>query len=63
MNEVQIFLTTPEALLFKDFQEFHATFALLVQKGVFDTKFGSVTLNFADGEIKTIEKKEIIYHK
>lgn len=65
MNDTQVtlFLTTPEALMFKEFQQFHATFALLCSKGVFDTKFGKVTLNFANGEIQNITKEEVIFHK
>ncbi len=66
MNEVPqvtIFLTTPEAELFKSYQQFHQTFALLVTKGVFDIKTGQATLNFFNGELQTIEKKEIVWHK
>ena len=44
--EVTIFLTPPEALLFKDFQEYHNTFTLLCQKGVFSIKNGSVIIHF-----------------
>ena len=62
-EQITIFLTPPEATLFKSFQEYHNTFTLLCQKGVFATKFGKVILNFADGELKTIEKQEVIYHK
>lgn len=61
--QVTILLTTPEALLFKDFQQFHATFALLVQKGVFDIKYGKAILNFANGELQNIVKEETVWKK
>ncbi len=65
MNEpdIQIFLTTPEAMLFRDFQQFHKTFALLVQKGVFDVKNGSVTLHFDSlGNVQKIERKDYLFN-
>lgn len=61
--DITLILTPSEVLMFKDFQQYHDTFTLLCQKGVFQTKFGKVILNFADGELKTITKEEIIYHK
>lgn len=61
-DEVTILLTTPEAIMFRDFQQFHTTFALLISKGVFDTKNGSVTLNFdSNGQIKTIQRSDFLY--
>ncbi len=62
-DQVTIFLTTPEAALWKDYQQFHATFALLVEKGVFDIGYGSATLNFAGGELQNITKNEIVWKK
>ena len=63
MNEVTIFLTTPDALLFKEFQQFHKTFALLCSKGVFDTKNGSITLHFGpSGEISSIVRQDSLYN-
>ena len=61
--QVTIFLTPPDAELFKSWQEFHSTFKLLCEKGVFDTKYGKVTLNFANGQLQTITKEEIIFHR
>lgn len=63
MNEVTIFLTPPEALLFKDFQQYHLMFTLLCQQGVFDVRNGQVIINFGPtGEISTIERKDILYN-
>jgi hypothetical protein len=62
--QVAIYLTTPEALMFKDFQKFHETFALLVSKGVFDIKSGSATIHFdSQGEIALIERNDRLYNR
>lgn len=61
--QITIFLSTPEAELFKSYQQFHKTFQLLCEKGVFDIKYGKAILNFANGEIQNITREEIIYHK
>lgn len=62
-DQITIFLTTPEAIMFRDFQKFHATFALLISKGVFDIEYGNATLNFHAGELQNITKQEVVYHK
>ena len=62
MNEVTVFLTTPEAEMFKDFQQFHDTFALLVKRGVFDVKGGSVVIHFDHlGMIQKIERHDSLF--
>lgn len=63
MDNVTIILTTPEAQMFKDFQQFHSTFALLIEKGVFDIQFGKAILNFQHGELQNIIKEEVVYRK
>lgn len=61
-KQVTIFLTTPEALLFKQYQEFHATFQLLCEKGVFDIKGGSAVIHFdTNGHIARIERHDSLY--
>ncbi len=60
--EVTIILSTPEALLFKDFQQFHSTFALLVKQGVFDIKGGSAIIHFDPmGIIQKIERHDSLF--
>lgn len=50
--------------MFKDFQKFHETFALLVSKGVFDIKSGSATIHFdSQGEIALIERNDRLYNR
>jgi hypothetical protein len=61
-QEITVFLTTPEAMMFRNYQQFHDTFALMVQKGVFDIKGGSVTIHFdANGIIQKIERKDNLF--
>ena len=61
-DEVTIILTTPEAIMFKDFQQFHETFALLVKSGAFDIKNGSFTCHLdAQGNIQTIKRDDVLY--
>ena len=61
-DQVIVYLTTPEAELFKSMQQFHSTFALLCSSGVFDTKNGSCEIHFdSNGEIKKIEKHVSLY--
>ncbi len=63
-DEVTIILTTPDAELFKSFNQFHATFALLCKSGVFDVKNGSVTMHFDSlGNIAKIERHDSLFDK
>lgn len=60
--EVTIFLTPQDTELFKSFQQFHTTFALLCSKGVFDIKNGSATLHFDNnGFIQKIERHDNLF--
>ncbi len=62
MDNIIITLTTPEAIQFRNFQQFHDTFALLCKSGVFDMKNGSATIHFDQfGTIQKIERKDSLY--
>lgn len=62
-NEVNIILTTPEAIMFRDFQQFHEVFASLVKSGVFDIKNGQATIHFDhEGNIQRIERKDDLFN-
>lgn len=62
MDEVTLILTTPEAIMFRDFQQFHSTFELLCSKGIFDIKNGSATIHFDhNGQIQKIERKDNLF--
>lgn len=61
---IKIELTTVEAIQFRDWQQFHSTFALLAKSGVFDIKNGSAVLHFdPDGNIKKIERADTLYNE
>lgn len=61
-DQVTIFLTTPEAIQFRSFQQFHETFFLMVNSGVFDCKNGQITLHFdSNGVIQKIERKDSLF--
>ena len=63
-DQVTIFLTTPEAQMWASFQQFHKTFALLCEKGVFDIKGGSATIHFdPSGFIQKIERHDNLYDR
>ena len=62
MDEVTIILNTPDAILFRDYQKFHATFALMVKAGVFDVKHGKVIIHFdTNGNIQKIERNDDLF--
>lgn len=63
MPEVTIILTTPEAMMFRDYQKYHDLFVILKEKGVFDIQFGKCTMNFAFGELQNVIKEEVVYKK
>lgn len=61
---ITIFLTPPEALLFKDFQAYHQTFTLMCQQGVFNIKNGSATIHFDNnGCVQKIERHDSLYDR
>jgi len=62
-DEIKIFSTTPEAMLFRDFQKYHEVFALMIKMGVFDVQYGKVILNFQQGELQNLTKEEIVWKK
>ncbi len=62
-EEITIMLTTPEAMMFREYQQFHKAFAILVKSGVFDVQFGNASINIANGEIQNIKIEHVAYHK
>lgn len=61
---IKIELTTIEAIQFRDWQQFHNTFALLVRSGVFDVKNGRSIIHFdPEGNIKKIEREDTLYNE
>lgn len=62
-NQTVIYLPNADARQFIIFQQRFAVFNLLEQAGVFTIKYGKAVLNFAEGELRTITKEEVIYRK
>lgn len=62
-KEITLILTTPEAIMFRDFQQFHEAFATLVKAGVFDIKHGNAQLNFSNGELQNITINEVVWKR
>lgn len=62
-EQITIFLTTPEAILFRDFQKYHDLFVVLQRNGILDMQFGKCTLNFANGALQNVVKEEVVYRK
>lgn len=60
---VPVYMTLTDVELFKLFQKNYDKFAILASKGVFGIQTGKATLNFHNGELQTIEKQEIVWHK
>lgn len=59
---IKIEITTPEAILFRDWMAFHDTFGLLAKSGVFDSKNAQITIHFdKDGKIGKIERKDNLF--
>lgn len=60
--QITIFLTTPEAIMFRDFQRYHKIFTLFLSKGVFDVKNGEVTIHFdPTGQISAIVRSDRLF--
>ena len=61
---VAVELNDADALLFKQFCQYHDKFQFLVQNGVFDLKRGFATINFDNvGNISSVQKSEYVYPK
>jgi len=61
-EQIKIYLTTPEAIMFRSYQQFHETFALMVRTGVFDVRNGSVTIHFDnESTIRKIERNDSLF--
>lgn len=60
---IKIEITPVEAIMFRDWQAFHNTFALLIKAGVFDMKNGSATIHFGpNNEITSIIRNDSLYN-
>lgn len=63
MENVTVYLTASDAALFKEWQAFHAMFALFAKSGVFDMRSGSVTIHFdPQGKVQRIQRSDDLYN-
>lgn len=59
---MKIELTEHDAIRYREFMQYYDTFNLLVKKGVFDVKNGSVALHFdKNGELKIIQRADVLF--
>lgn len=64
MTEVTIILNEEEAKKFILFQKHYNNFSLMVEKGVFDVKNGSISLHFDNmGVLQIIQRADVLYSK
>lgn len=60
---VKIELTNEDATLFRQFREHQDVFSHLLNAGVFETKFGVVSLSFNHEGVLTQINKEVLAYK
>lgn len=60
-NVIPVFVPDSEAQKFLIFQEYYEPVSVLIESGVFNMKYGSVTLHFENGIIKTIQRNDVLY--
>lgn len=61
-SSTSVWLTDEQQALFVLFMKHYDNIGFMIQHGVFDTKRGSVTLNFTpEGIINSIEKRVVEY--
>lgn len=60
---IKIEITTPEAIAFRQFMQFHKNFTTMMQSGVFDIRNGAAIINFGpNGEISTIIRNDTLFN-
>ncbi len=61
IEQVTVFMSSIEADRFRQFQKYHALFEQLEEVGLFNMRFGKVTLNVAFNELQNIVKEEMVW--
>lgn len=62
--EVAIYLPDAEAQKFLQFQQHYELFNLLLEKGVFNIRNGSISLHFdQNGVLQVIQRADVLYSK
>ena len=64
ITEVTLLLPEEDARRFIIFQQYYEPFSILIDKGVFNVRNGSVALHFdAVGTLQSIQRADILYSK
>lgn len=59
---MKIELTNEDAIKYREFMKYYDIFNLMVKKGVFDVRNGSVALHFdKNGTLKIIQRADILF--
>lgn len=62
--KIPIFIPDEEARKFIVFKKYYDTFSLMIEKNVFETKNGSISLHFdRNGILQSIQRSDILYSK
>lgn len=62
IDEITIFMSNQEAIQFRMFQQYYEQFVLMVSKGVFDIRDGSVEVHFDHfGAIQKIDRHDPLF--
>ena len=63
-DTVSIFISTPEMVHWKLFNEYYEPFTVMLNAGVFSIKNGSVALHFDhSGTLQTIQRADTLYSR
>ena len=64
IEKIAIYIPDEEAKKFILFQKHYSLFSILLEKGAFDVKSGSVQLNFDhNGLLQTIQRSDFLYSR
>lgn len=62
--EIAVYMPDEDAKKFLEFQKHYQIFSILLEKGVFNQKNASISLNFdSNGVLQTIQRADFLYAK
>lgn len=62
--EIAVYMPDEDAKKFLEFQKHYSVFNILLEKGVFNQKNASISLNFdSNGVLQTIQRADFLYAK
>ena len=63
MTNTTVILTEEDAILFKQFMQYHDEFQAMTLAGAFNIGYGKAILNFASGILQNVVIEEIKYKR